>query len=402
MRRFFNISIVALAALFLVAYVIGCDKRSNPADSTPTETGQIYQGQHQYDGLGEGSQAPDWLEFASRWVKVYAPPGYEPNLVGPRYPTLYLLPGYDGEPSFTYKFGNENYFPISAVKAVADRLIANGEIKPMFICMPDASTYYGGTFFANSRLLGDWETMMAEELINYMDADELGSGFRTLAQKESRAIGGHVSGGYGAMRIAMKFPDLFNSVSAIDAPLSFANGNLDEVIESFLTEQGIASEQDLLDTDTLGIREQPYKMLIFTMAGTFSPASNVDVRPDNAGALEKMRIQLPFDYQGNKVQDVWQMWTDNDLYSWLDNATYQQALANQNLHLEYSDHNLFGFNNETEDFLAKLSQMGIPYESEVFTAYEGADARSRTFLYDRIEAILKFHNQYLMDRNGNF
>ncbi len=402
MKRFINTLIASLVALLLLSFIWGCDKRSNPAIPTVSETGQVYQGQHQYHGLDPGHQAPDWEKYASRWVKVYAPPGYDPNLVGPRFPTLYLLPGYDGEPSFTYEFGNENYYPISAVAAVADRLIANGEIKPMFICMPDASTFYGGTFFADSKLLGDWEDMMAKELISYMDTTELGSGFRTLAQKESRAISGHVSGGYGAIRIAMKYPDLFNSVSAIDAPLSFGSGNLDNIFSSYLTEQGITTEAEFLDTDTLNIRHDPYKMLLFTMAGTFSPTADVSEPAPGTLPFERMRIMLPFDYQGNEVDSVWQMWLDNDLYSWLDNPDYASALQNQNLHFEYSDHNMFGFNNQTQQFLSKLDQMGISYESVSYSAYKGADARSRTFLYDRLKAILKFHNKYLKDRDGNF
>lgn len=402
MKRSINTSVIALGALLLLLSVFGCDKRENPTNPAVDQTGLVFQGQHQYDGLEEGQQAPDWIDFASRVIKVYAPPGYEPDMVGPRFPTLYLLPGYDGEPSFTYQFGNENYFPVSAVAAVADRLIAEGEIKPMFICMPDASTFYGGTFFANSRLLGQWEEMMAEELVNYMDAEELGSGFRTLAQKESRAISGHVSGGYGAVRIAMKYPDVFNSVSSIDGALSLGNGNMTEVFNQFIAEQGITSEEDYFDTDTLNIRNEPYKMLIFTMAGTFSPAEDVSIPANGAEPLERMRIQLPFDYQGALVQDVWQMWLDNDLYTWLDEQAYQTALSGQNLYFEYSDHNMFGFHTQTQEFLGRLDQLGIDYQSASFSSYEGADPRSRTFLNDRLEEILKFHDQYLMDRNGNF
>ena len=391
-NRFFYI--VALGVLLLVA--AGCTRRDNPTIPQDLTAGAVSQGTHQFKGLHPDSAI--WSQFPSRWISVYTPPGYDFNTTGARFPVLYLLPGYDGEPSFYYRFGNENYYRASAIGAVADELIASGEIKPMFIVMPDASFYYGGSFYNNNDLTGKWETMMSTELIDYIDVNNQ-SGIRSIVDKESRAIGGHSSGGYGAVRIAMKYPDVYNSVSAIDAPLAFSEGNMTELFQSYLQESDITTEAQFFDADTTGFRgdNQQYKMLVYSMAASFSPAAY-----DNTTLFGRLQIALPFDYQGNIDQPVWNQWLANDVYSWLDNATYRANLSGHNLYFETSDHDQNFFNLQTEAFVEKLHDLNINHQDASFTKYPGDDAQSRTFLYDRLANILKFHNRYLKDQNGNF
>ena len=391
-NRFF--SIIALGLLLLL--VAGCTRRDNPTIPEAPAVGQVSQGTHQYFGLSPDSSL--WSQFPSRWVAIYTPPGYDFNTTGARFPVLYLLPGYDGEPSFYYRFGNENYYRTSSIAAVADELIASGEIKPMFIVMPDASIYYGGSFFNNNDLAGKWENMMSYELVDYIDAEDQ-SRIRSIVSKESRAIGGHSSGGYGAVRIAMKYPDLYNSVSAIDAPLAFEEGDMPQLFQSYLDESDITTEAQFFDTDTTGFRvnKQQYKMLLYSMAASFSPAAY-----DNTTLFGRLQIALPFDYQGTVDQTVWNQWLTNDLYSWIDNATYSGNLNGQNLYFESSDHDQNNFNLQTRAFVEKLHDLNINHQDATFTKYPGADAQSRTFLYDRIAGILKYHNRYLKDQNGNF
>jgi S-formylglutathione hydrolase FrmB len=392
--------IIGISLLAIIILSAGCVKRDNPVIPEAPPAGLVAWFDHQYDGLTGANSI--WNRYPSRRVAVYTPPGYDFKLIGPRYPTLYLLPGYDGEPSFNFEYGNETYYLAASVARVADRLIASGEIKPMFIVMPDASIPYGGSFYANSTLAGKWEDMMSEELVYKVDREDgVGVGLRTLAAKESRAIGGHSSGGYGAIRIAMTNDSLFNSVSAIDAPLAFDSsgsfGGITELFHAYLAESGITTEEQYQATDTAGFRADPYKILIYSMAATFSPAP----KTNNTG-LGSLQISLPFNYLGNVVDSVWDKWLANDLYGWLNDATYKNALASQNLHFETSDHDVNLFNRQTQLFEQKLSSLGINYESATFTKYQGANAQSRTFLYDRLETILKFHNAHLRDRDGKY
>lgn len=391
MNKTFAKILILLAAISLLA---GCVRRDNPTLPTEPPQGQISRGAHQYTGLSTGHAA--WNVFQSRQVAAYWPAGYDPSTVGPRFPVLYLLPGFDGEPSFYYLFGNENYYSTSAIAAIADELIAAGEIKPLLIVMPDASIYYGGSFYNNNALAGEWESMMAVELVDYVDNV---SGFRSLVDKDSRAISGHSSGGYGAIRIAMAYPNVFNSVSAIDAPLAFEHGNMPQLFQAYLDESGIDTQAEFDDTDTTGFRVQgkKYMMMMYSMAATFSP-----VMTPGATKFSKLQIQLPFDYQGQTVTSVWNAWLSNDLYSWLDNQAYRTNLAGHHLYLEHSSQDAYFFNLQTQAFIDKLHDVGVNHTEATFGKYDGGSEFSRAYLYDRLAGILKFHDQYLKDRNGNF
>ncbi len=174
MKSIYGLIVILLAALIM--FVGGCAKRSNPAVPDAPPAGWVFEADHQYAGLSDSVAFSGG--FLSRRVMIYTPAGYGDQMVGDRFPVLYLLPGYDGEPSFYYQYGNELYSMASSVQQVADKLIADGEIKPMIIVMPDASIPYGGSFFANSSLIGKWEDMMARELVTYVDSPNK-SGLRT-------------------------------------------------------------------------------------------------------------------------------------------------------------------------------------------------------------------------------
>ena len=53
---------------------------------------------------------------------------------------------------------------------------------------------------------------MARDLVSYVDAH-----FRTVAKREARGLSGHSMGGYGTLRIGMKYPDTFVALYAMSA-----------------------------------------------------------------------------------------------------------------------------------------------------------------------------------------
>jgi S-formylglutathione hydrolase FrmB len=93
-----------------------------------------------------------------------------------------------------------------------DRDIAAGKAREMVLVISDANTRYGGSMYSSSPTTGDWETFVTEELVAYIDGH-----YRTLADRESRGLGGHSMGGYGVWRIAMKRPDVYSSIYAMSA-----------------------------------------------------------------------------------------------------------------------------------------------------------------------------------------
>lgn len=138
-----------------------------------------------------------------RSILVYLPPGYE-RKKKVRYPVVYLLHGFNGfgvgNRNWTREGGNFNVQTIS-------RLMTETKISPMIVVMPDGSNRYGGSFYTNSIATGNWEDYIVRDLVAFIDKN-----YRTLSKAESRGIAGHSMGGYGALKIAMKHPDVFGAV----------------------------------------------------------------------------------------------------------------------------------------------------------------------------------------------
>jgi enterochelin esterase-like enzyme len=139
-----------------------------------------------------------------RDVFVYLPPSYasEKNR---RYPVVYFLHGYGVKAEF-YWNGQ------MTVPATADKEMGDGTVHEMILVHPDAYTLYNGSMYSNSPTTGDWETFITRDLVDYID-----SHYRTIANRESRGLAGHSMGGYGTLRIGMKYPQIYSSIYAMSS-----------------------------------------------------------------------------------------------------------------------------------------------------------------------------------------
>lgn len=136
-------------------------------------------------------------ENPTRAISVYLPPGYERG--DQRYPVIYFLHGFTGDNTM-----------LKPVAPLLDRAIATHRIRPFIMVIPDEKTTYDGSFYSNSGVFGNWEDFTVEDVVRYVDGH-----YRTLADSGSRGITGHSMGGYGALLLAMKHPDVFSTVYAL-------------------------------------------------------------------------------------------------------------------------------------------------------------------------------------------
>jgi S-formylglutathione hydrolase FrmB len=130
----------------------------------------------------------------------YLPPSYEEN--DQDYSVMFFLHG-----------ANENekrWSTRGRTDLMLDQMIADGEIGEFIVAIP----FGENSFYTNSVSGERWEDMVTEEFIPMIEADN-----RTLGTRKGRAISGVSMGGYGALKLAMKNPDLFGSVSAHSAML---------------------------------------------------------------------------------------------------------------------------------------------------------------------------------------
>lgn len=134
-----------------------------------------------------------------REVSIYLPPSYAGDTTR-RYPVIYLLHGYGGR---------DNTFieDIGRLAESIDRLAGAQGFSEPIVVTPNAFTLHGNSMYSSSPTTGDWEKFIAEDLVSYVD-----SHYRTLTARMSRGLAGHSAGGYGALRIAMKRPELFSSL----------------------------------------------------------------------------------------------------------------------------------------------------------------------------------------------
>jgi len=139
-----------------------------------------------------------------REVTVYLPPSYAGDQAR-RYPAVYLLHGYGGrDDTFNGR--------LAKLPESADKLAAAQGFSELIVVMPNAFTLHKGSMYSNSVTTGDWERFVAQDLVAYIDGH-----YRTIAARMSRGLAGHSMGGYGALRIGMKRPDVFSSLYIMSA-----------------------------------------------------------------------------------------------------------------------------------------------------------------------------------------
>lgn len=140
---------------------------------------------------------------AERDVFVYLPPSYasQPNR---RYPVVYFLHGYGATA--------EAYWKLMIVPDAASKVMNAGSVREMIVVLPDAHTIYDGSMYSNSPTTGYWETYITHDLVSYID-----SHYRTIASREARGLAGHSMGGYGTLRLAMKYPEVYSSFYAMSS-----------------------------------------------------------------------------------------------------------------------------------------------------------------------------------------
>lgn len=131
---------------------------------------------------------------------IYLPAGYEES--DRHYPTVYMLHGVAGGPG---------EWPEIGIPDAADRLIAEGAIRPMVIVFPEADASY----YVNGATSGQrWQDYLVRDVVAHVDTT-----YRTVPRPESRAIGGLSMGGDGALQLTLRFPDVFG-VAAAHSPSS--------------------------------------------------------------------------------------------------------------------------------------------------------------------------------------
>lgn len=223
-----------------------------------------------------------------RQLAVYLPPSYSNS--AKRYPVLYLLHGVgDGQETFT---GDTiKYFNI---KDIMNAGIAAKKFGEMIIVMPNEKTSWFGSFYVNSSATGNWEDFTVKELVDFIDDK-----YRTIANVSSRAIAGHSMGGYGAIMLAMKHPEVFSVTYGMNSALFCFCGELTPDNPDFIDFIKAKTLDELLITQN------------FVSIGLLNLARAISPNPLNP----PLYLDKPFIMRGAKLvpsQEVYNKWVEKD------------------------------------------------------------------------------------------
>lgn len=119
---------------------------------------------------------------------------------------------------------------------------------PMIVVMPDG----GRSFYCDAIAGPAYETHFIRDVIGFVDTF-----FNTIADRSGRAIGGLSMGGYGALKLGLKFPGLFCSANSHSGAVDLTLRTPDRIREDMVVEfPQIFGEQPARGKDCLfGIAE---------------------------------------------------------------------------------------------------------------------------------------------------
>jgi S-formylglutathione hydrolase FrmB len=140
---------------------------------------------------------------------IFLPPSYSKN-PSRAFPVIYFLHGLNNdETSWTVeRYGN--------VQTSLEQMMLSGKIPEFIMIHPRGDSSFYCNYIDGSRR---YEDLVAQELITFMETN-----YRASKGRENRAIAGTSMGGYGALKIAMKYPERFASVVG-QSPIIFPGSN---------------------------------------------------------------------------------------------------------------------------------------------------------------------------------
>lgn len=147
----------------------------------------------------------------ARSGRVYLPPSYATSPTR-RYPVVYFCHNAYWSPAQAVADGN--------LQTLMERGFAEGVSNEFILVIADYTGPTSGSLYENSTTSGRWLDYTVEEIVPRIDA-----AFRTIPQRESRALIGDFWGGRGSLALAMYYPEMFGSVYAMH-PVATGSGSL--------------------------------------------------------------------------------------------------------------------------------------------------------------------------------
>jgi S-formylglutathione hydrolase FrmB len=203
-------------------------------------------------------------------------------------PLVIYLPGWGGSPDESV-----NNHPRSIQASVVQRMASHGS--PLRIAVVDGRSRYGGSQFINSPATGNYADYVVEDVLREIER-------KYATTKDRRFIGGHSSGGYGALMLAMSHKREFNGVIALSPDSDFETTHKPIVQEPSVR----ATTQTDVEAAMAPLRKYRLPrdgtaLLVMGLSANYAATRN---RPG--------RFEWLYDDRGQWREDVWQRWVALD------------------------------------------------------------------------------------------
>ena len=184
---------------------------------------------------------------AWRPLVVYTPAGYETS--GKSYPVFYLISGTTDT--------EETWFKVGKLNTILDNLIADGKAEPMIVVMPYGNM--GSTpqpaSMAATKMYEVFAKEMTECIMPYVEQS-----FRTVNDRDHRAIAGFSRGGGQSLFTALRNPEKFAWLASYSAYLT--PEMMDTCFPQYGENPGLINDQFKLVWYGVGSEDFLYKQVV--------------------------------------------------------------------------------------------------------------------------------------------
>jgi S-formylglutathione hydrolase FrmB len=295
---------------------------------------------------------------AVRRTPIYLPPSYPRK----RYPVYYMLTGFTGFGEMMIQRGAWS----ESLPERLDRLIATKKMAEAIVVMPDCFTRYGGSQYLNSTATGRYEDHIVRELVPYVDEH-----YRTTGR---RAVLGKSSGGYGAMVLGMRHPDVFQALACHSGDMYFEycyQSDFPKAIDQLRKHGG-------LEKFVAAWERMPKRL-----AGNLHAAVNT-IAMASCYSPRGRKIDLPFDLKTGEIRpDVWKRWKAWDPVEMLDRHARDLKTLDR-VFIDCGTRDQFALHHGARIFADKARRLGVRVMHEEFDD----DHSSISYRYDRSFAVL--------------
>lgn len=296
----------------------------------------------------------------TRELPVWLPPSYH-GAGSRRYPVVYLLAGFGSTGRSLFQGGPWQ-------PGLAERLARLSQSRAMgevIVVAPDGFNRYGGSQYLDSPATGRYETHLCDEVIPAVEHR-----FRTVAHRDGRAIAGKSSGGFGALVLGMRHPELFSAIASHAGDGYFELSVLQDIPKAFRALQrhgGIDGFLRHFEAAASKRSEDVATMMMLAISAAYAPDA---ARPHG--------FALPFDLRTGEIVDaVWKRFKAWDPVTMA--ATHAEALRRMKLvYLDAGSRDEWALDIAARVLADRLRALGVHVEHEEFD--DGH--RSTAYRYD--------------------